>query len=174
MPTVRPGYLTQTPTTSFGLGRGDTASSQTAFRSSPLFGTLTDAVVRMSYDQPAELSGTDRNAVISDGGYAYGSVPRYYRDAPDLTTTPVGGGGLPGTPYAPNIASPGAGNGVNPTAIPAEGVRATINNRGSGSPFIGNGLTSPSTTSAAISPTRLGAPRALGVGSGNSFRVRIL
>lgn len=174
MPTVRPGYITQTPTTRFGLGQADTAAAQSAFRTAPIYGSLTDAVVRLSYDQPAELSGTDRNAVLSDGGYAYGSVPRYYRDAPDLTTTVVGGGGLPGTPWAPNIASPGDGNGVNPAAIPTEGVSATLRSRGGGSPFVGNGLASPSTTSPSIAPTRLGAPRTLGVGSGNSFRIRIL
>lgn len=40
-----------------------------------------------------------------------------YSDPRDKDTTPVGAAGLPATPYSPNVASPGEGNGVTATAI---------------------------------------------------------
>lgn len=40
-----------------------------------------------------------------------------YADPRNKSLTPVGAGGLPATPYSPNIASPGEGNGNNPRLI---------------------------------------------------------
>ena len=40
-----------------------------------------------------------------------------YSDPRDKDTTPIGAAGLPATPYSPNVASPGEGNGVTATAI---------------------------------------------------------
>jgi hypothetical protein len=69
------------------------------------------------------------NGVVPDSGQYYGfdapvsvdftgdgaSVPG---GPPDLTKVTTGGGGLPSTPYTPNPASPGEGNGVNAATVP--------------------------------------------------------
>jgi hypothetical protein len=99
---------------------------------------------------------------MSDGGYAFGSVERYYQSSPDLSTVEVGGGGRPGSPYAPNIASPGEGNGDNAAAIPATGVAATQAQRGAGGAWPGNGLESPSVSSRRLFPRTLGESLTLG------------
>ncbi len=175
MPTVRPGYLTQTPVTTFGLGRSDSASLRAAYPTAPQYTDYTDAAVRTAFSRPPELTGDGIDAVLSDGGYAYGSVPRNYRDAPNLAEVVVGGGGKPGSPYGPNIATPADGH--NPASIPASGVEATERAR-SHSPgaFVGGGadnIVSPSTTTRGIVPRTLGQNLINGVGSGNSYRIRI-
>ena len=42
-----------------------------------------------------------------------------YANPRDKDATPIGAAGLPATPYSPNIASPGEGNGVHATSIAA-------------------------------------------------------
>ena len=169
MPTIRPGFVVEVPVRTFGLGSSSSAAKRLAYTTSPIFnGTLSsDNAVRQTFFQPRELV----NGQLNDGGYAYGLVDRYYQQTPDLNTVVVGGGGKPGSPYAPNLGVPGEGNGHNPAAIPDDGAQLTndLRSRSQGA-FIGNGLVSPNTTVAAIiDPSQ----RGLGVGSGNSFRVRI-
>ena len=169
MPSIRPGLVVEIPATSFALGRNDTGAKRLAYTTSPLYdgSYSSDAIVRSKFLAPPELTGTELN----DGGYAFGLVERFYGQAPDLATVEVGGGGKPGSPYAPNLGVPGEGNGHNPAAIPASGVALTEAERSrSQGAFIGNGLVSPNSTVASIvDPTQ----RSLGIGSGNSFRVRI-
>jgi hypothetical protein len=169
MPAIRPGYVVEIPARNFGLGSSDTRAKRMAYTTSPIFdGTYSsDETVRAAFFQPRELSGGQ----INDGGYAFGLVDRYYQGAPDLSTVEVGGGGKPGSPFAPNLGVPGEGNGHNPAAIPDTGVELTNNLRSrSQGAFIGNGLVSPnSTVGAIVDPAQKG----LGIGSGNSFRVRI-
>lgn len=169
MPAIRPGYVVEIPATSFALGRNDTGAKKLAYTTSPLYdgSYSTDAAVRRAFLAPRELLSNQLN----DGGYAFGLVDRYYQSTPDLATVEIGGGGKPGSPYAPNLGVPGEANGHNPAAIPATGVELTQAER-SRSPgaFIGNGLVSPnSTVASVVDPTQ----RALGIGSGNSFRIRI-
>jgi hypothetical protein len=83
------------------------------------------------------------------------SYTRDYGDAPNLAEVQVGGGGLPGSPYAPNIAVPAVGQ--NPADIPEAGVEVTQAARGGGSPFNGDGLASPSDTKANISRQTIGS-----------------
>ena len=85
MPLVRPGYLSEVPVTTFGFGRSDTVPIQRAFVSSPFFDDFNDANVRLSFTNPRELAGDGFTAILSDGGYMFGSVPRYYPNAPNLT-----------------------------------------------------------------------------------------
>ncbi len=169
MPAIRPGFVVEVPITSFGLGRSNTGAKRLAYTTSPLYdgSYSSDATVRSTFVTPRELVGTRLN----DGGYAFGLVERYYKDTPDLATVVIGGGGRPGSPFAPNLGVPGEANGHNPAAIPASGVEVTQQER-SASPgaFIGNGLVSPNTTVGAIVDS---TQRGLGIGSGNSFRVRI-
>lgn len=166
MPAVRPGFLSTTPTKTFGLGSSDSASLRLAFPKSPIFNELNDQAIRDSFDLPPEL----QNGQINDGGYAWGLVDRNYQQTPKFDNVPVGGGGLPASPYGPNIASPDPSDPSNPLTIPASGVEATELARSkSNGAYQGNNLTPPSKTTAGIAPRRLGQYLPLGVGSGNTF-----
>lgn len=57
----------------------------------------------------------DLNYKIATGA---GNVP-----APDIEKVITGGAGLPGTPFTPNIASPGQENGVSPEGLPDIGLK---------------------------------------------------
>ena len=162
--------MSDTPVHSFGAGRADSASLRLAFPLSPLFTDYRDQQIRETFDRPPEVLGADGQRQLNDGGYAYGIADRDYQQSPDLATVPVGGGGLPGSPFGPNIAA----FSHNPADIPASGVEATerVRSRSNGA-FIGNSLISPIQTARGIAPRRLGTNLANGVGSGNSFIVRI-
>lgn len=152
MPTHRQ-LTVEVPTTSRGNGKSDTSTLQKAFPSSPIYkGELTDAVVR------EEGQTLLADGLVNDGGHTFGEFDRDYAGAPDLEKdVPVGGGGLPGSPYAPNIASPGVEGSLNPSDIPDIGVEATESARGSGDPFPGNALESPSKTTQNTSAQKIGS-----------------
>lgn len=148
MPTHRQ-LIVQVPPTSRGLGRSDTANLQKSFPASPISsGELTDEKII----ENAKIQLID--GVVNDGGHTFGEFNRDYPDAPNLDDVETGGGGLPGSPYAPNIASPGEG--LNPSSIPEVGVEATENAKGSGDPFPGDGLQSPKSSTANISRQTIG------------------
>ena len=58
---------------------------------------------RKLYDEEA-LQGT----VV--GGLGVNSFNRDFTDAPDISQVETGGGGLPASPYIPNLTSPGPGS----------------------------------------------------------------
>lgn len=163
MPKIRPGYLTEVPASSFGLGSSDSQAANIVFATSPIYdGTLSDQKVKDSFYKPAELEGD----FINDGGYAFGLIDRKYSGTPNFDEVEVGGGGKPATPFAPNIASPQVP--FDPRTIPEAGREATIRvkSRSRGA-FLGNGLVSPNTTKY-IAPEP-GDTLGLGNGSGNTF-----
>lgn len=170
MAAVRPGYLAEVPATNFGFGKSSTAQLKGAYTTSPLYTTFKDNEIRNSFNRPPEVSGPDGERVLSDSGYAFGSVERDYQSSPNLEEVVIGGGGLPGSPWGPNVASPGEGNGHNYAAIPDSGVVTRPISEGA---FVGNGLVSPKTTSRGIAPRLLGQTLQNGVGSGNTFKIRI-
>lgn len=133
-----------------GSGKSNLAVLQAAFPGSPVYsGDLTDDVAKDQY------MNIVTDATVNDGGHTFGTVDLNYTGAPNLADVEVGGGGLPGSPYAPNIASPPTGQ--NPADIPASGVDATNLARGSGGAFPGDGLANPQDTSAVISNQRIGS-----------------
>lgn len=141
--------IVQVTPTARGLGRSDTTNLQKAFPASPIHsGELTDE--KILEDAKKQLI----DGAVNDGGHTFGTFDRDYPDAPDLSEVEVGGGGLPGSPYAPNIASPGEG--MNPASIPDSGVAATEAAKGSGSPFPGDGAQSPSASTAVVSKQTIG------------------
>lgn len=147
---ARKQYMVQPPVRVRGNGSSDTANLQKLYPGSPVYqGTLTDEVATAQYFDQI-LAGE-----IDDGGHTFGTVNIDYADAPDLNDVVIGGGGLPGSPYGPNIAVPAEG--MNPADIPEAGVEATENARGGGSPFPGDALASPKSTSAVISRQRVGS-----------------
>jgi hypothetical protein len=149
MPTHKQDTVKSSKVTTRGLGAADTTNAILAYPGSPIHsGELTEEIVR--------AQGQDLvDGITSDGGHTFGSFDMDYSDAPDFADVEVGGGGLPGAPFAPNIASPGEG--MNPADIPAVGVEATEAARGAGSPFPGDGLASPSKASKSVSRQKLGS-----------------
>lgn len=140
----------ESPVRTFGLGSSSTRDLSIVYSGSPVNdGSLSDVIVETMFQD------LNQAPVISDGGHTFGTVNRDYQDAPNLEEVEVGGGGLPGTPYAPNIAvNPTEPH--NPAGIPAAGAEATANQRGGGGAFVGNGLESPHRTSAKIGARRIG------------------
>lgn len=148
MPTHRQLIVQVNPTTR-ALGKSDTANLQKSFPASPIHsGELTDEKV-IEGGKKLLIDGE-----VNDGGHTFGTFNRDYVDSPDLNDVQVGGGGLPGSPFAPNIASPGEG--MNPSSIPASGVDTTQAAQGAGSPFPGNGLESPKPSAAKVSKQTIG------------------
>lgn len=149
MPTHKQDTVKSSKVTTRGLGTADTTNAILAYPGSPIHnGELTEEVIL--------ATGQDLvDGITSDGGHTFGSFDMDYGDAPDFADVEVGGGGLPGSPFAPNIASPAEG--MNPADIPAVGVEATEAARGSGGPFQGDGLASPSKTSQTVSRQKLGS-----------------
>lgn len=140
----------ESPVRTFGNGSSSTRDLSIIYSGSPVNdGSLSDAIVEETFQT------LNQAPVISDGGHTFGTVNRDYQDAPNLEEVAVGGGGLPGSPYGPNIAvNPTEPH--NPAGIPAAGAEATQNARGGGGAFVGNGLESPSRTSAKIGARRIG------------------
>lgn len=144
-------WTVESPVTTQGNGRSDTAIHHASFPESPFYnGELTAANTKALFVELVQ------SAIVNDGGHTFGEYNRDYVDAPNVAEVETGGGGLPGTAYSPNIASPAVGH--DPTTIPASGAEAARRAQGQGSPFPGNSLTSPSQTSTQISSqTTLGS-----------------
>jgi hypothetical protein len=156
------------PTTEQANGSSGTTIHQKAFPASPIHsGELTAESLKAKYIELVQ------GPVVNDGGHTFGEIGRDYGDAPNLDDVEVGGGGLPGSPYAPNIASPS--DGVNPRSIPESGVEVTAAAKGSGDPFnapaIGTnagGLPNPQASSANVSRVTLGTLGAFGTSTPKS------
>lgn len=105
-----------------------------------------------------QASVIDNNADVKAIAASYYGIDNFssdYNNAPNLSEVVTGPGGLPGTPYIPNIASPGEGStspldlpappedyGLIPNDLPGSGVPITANN--------------PNISSAALSQTKVG------------------
>lgn len=143
MPTHRQ-WLVETPVTTRANGSSDYEGRVQCYPNSPFYnGELNDEGLR---EQFIELV---QSPTVNDGGHTFGEVDRDYGAAPNFDDVVTGGGGLPGTPFAPNIASPTVPH--DPSTIPSAGAEVTERARGNGGHGIGDGLTSPLKTSKNIS-----------------------
>jgi hypothetical protein len=148
--------MVQPPVRTYGLGSTSTADLYAIYPGSPVYsGEINDETVTETF-MNVVMSGE-----INDGGHTFGSVNIDYQAAPDLNEVETGGGGLPATPYAPNVAV-APEDPHNPAGIPAEGAEATARLRGGGGAFTaapgtgGNVAANPKDTSTAISQLRIG------------------
>lgn len=111
----------------------------------------TDETMRQQYDEfvnGGEVDDKGKNFGVVN--VDYGPVEGGSKGAPNLEEVETGGGGLPGTPYAPNVASPAVSD--DPTTIPEAGAAITAQRKGTGGPFVGSGTgTSPKESAATIS-----------------------
>ncbi len=138
------------PGNSFGLGTSNAATLALAYPKSPL--------AQLGADADQVLVDVFLTRVLGEGGATTefdpvlfpDGVDHNYGSAPNLDEVVVGGGGLPGSPYAPNIASPAVG--ADPASVPAIGVEITQQLKGAGSPFPARPTTNkPDKSSALIS-----------------------
>lgn len=105
--------MVEVPVTERAKGKADSASLATAYPASPIHaGEINDQSIK-DLAQSLLLDG-----IVNDGGHTFGEFNRDYVDAPVIADVESGGGGLPGSPYVPNPASPGPGS-LNATDIPA-------------------------------------------------------
>ena len=136
--------------------RNDT-NMKSIFSESPIYkGEITDLERTTSY-QSLALDGNVTDTVNVAGvnivgapGLGFNSHNRDYVDAPDLSEVETGGGGLPASPYMPNVTSPGPGS---VSAADQPEFNGTLPNMASNIEF-GSGLggtISPSETSEQIS-----------------------
>ena len=88
-----------------GMGSSSTSLAQSCFPASPIYtGDLSDTERKEQF-QALVLDGE-----VNDGGHTFGTFNRDYVDAPNIEEVEYGGGGLPGSPWAPNPVSPGPGS----------------------------------------------------------------
>lgn len=141
-------WMVEVPVSVRGMGSSDRKSLITCFPASPFYnGEYTDEGMR---ELGIELL---QSAIVNDGGHTFGEFNRDYVDAPNMEEVVTGGGGLPGSPWAPNIASPLVA--FDPTTIPEEGSIVTNEARGGGGWGIGDGLDSPSDAAKVVSQQTL-------------------
>lgn len=139
--------------TAGGLGKSNTARINASFPTSPV---LTEG--ENCNDQGISLKEYYQKNVLDEKAQQNtlfpGGVDMEYGGAPDISSVKTGGEGLPAGPRVPSTASPGEGEGSNPTAIPEveavgghDGELGSVASPASTSPSSGNGLlTAPQTT----------------------------
>ena len=158
MPSQRQGSteLANGPTNR-GLGTSSTNSLQAIYSSSPVFEMGADDV-RASYENRV-LNGTVKD------GYGFSEFKLDYNDAP-AAAEKTGGGGLPGSNWAPNPTSPGEGNGTDPSkqGDPPSGW-GTRHNEGT---YGGGPSVTPSAVSAADASAKLAQTKCSGLTLGKS------
>ena len=149
MPDQRQTIINTAPPTTKSKGSRKNINLKSAFASSPIHnGELNDEERKKMFQELA-LDG-----VVSNG-HGLNSYDRDFKGTsqnpvPDLTEVVTGGGGLPASPYVPNLTSPGPGsiNAAEQPVFTGELPDPQFNVEfGSGQ----GGLVSPSTTSAEIS-----------------------
>jgi len=158
MPTARQ-LVVQVPPTARGLGTASTSDLHAEYPASPIYdGELTDENVQTQFQNLCIVG------VVNDGGHLFGEVDRDYSGAapgtpgaPDLATVTADNQGNPlSSPYAPSLASPPGG--VNDWANqPVTKPETEAAGRSNLAPFVGDGLASPSDTSAVISQQTIGS-----------------
>lgn len=98
-------------------GTRNQSNLQAMFPNSPIYnGDMSDAERKKSF-QGLALDGNVNDSVEVAGvqvpggqGHGVNSYERDFADAPDMNNVATGGGGLPASPYVPNLASPGPGS----------------------------------------------------------------
>jgi hypothetical protein len=153
MPSKNQTIVHPNPPTEGGVGSVRNENNlQSAFPNSPIYKNDINDEERKAYFQSKVMDGV----VIS--GFGLDSFNLDFSGSPNLDDVETGGGGLPGTPYIPNLNS--ADGAVPSGQAPYDGTRGKIEDKdaatgrqyGSGL----GGLTSPSTTSPEISSQKLG------------------
>ena len=157
MPEQKQTIVQPPPPPNKAKGARKQSNLQSMFPSSPIYlGNMTDEERKKSY-QGLSLDGNVNDASDSAGvsvpggpGHGVNSHDRDYSNAPDLSQVETGGGGLPASPYMPNLTSPGPGS-LNAADQPEfNGELPDPSNRSNFGTGLG-GLVSPSETAKSVS-----------------------
>ena len=144
MPEQRQTIVTPSAPVNKSKGARSDVNLKASFPQSPIYlGEVTDLERKKQYEELA-LNGVVQN------GNGINSFNRDYEGAPNLEEVETGPGGLPSTPYTPNLSSPGPGslNAADQIEYTGNLPDPTYrNNFGTGN----GGLVSPSQTSKEIS-----------------------
>lgn len=157
MPEQKQTIVQPTPPGNKAKGARNQSNLQSMFPSSPIYSGLISDEERKKAYQGLSLDGNVNDAADSAGtsvpggpGHGVNTHDRDYLDAPDLSQVETGGGGLPSTPYTPNLTSPGPGS-LNAADQPEfNGTLPDPENRSNFGSGLG-GLVRPSETSKEIS-----------------------
>ena len=129
-------------------GTSNTSNLRKAFPSAPQYNDYKDEDAFKLYEELLNSEGNSYNGVSN---YSM----NYDNGAPNLEEVETGGGGLPATPFSPNVTSPGPGE-YSATAQPEFSGETknieSISNFGTGL----GGIVSPVVTTKNISQTKLG------------------
>lgn len=177
MPKMNYNTIVAPPTSGKPLGTRNEQNLKGIFATSPLYSTA-----EASVDQEGKLKLTPEDlkqwfldhvvngSVPGSEGY-YGFPAAYDRDfngsassnggPPDYKDVKTGAGGLPATPFVPNPASPGEGNGVNAESKPeAKDFATQVSAKKPSTPGSGAAANedsrNPASTSKAMKTTTLG------------------
>ena len=141
----------QTP----GKGVANLSNLRKAFPNTPQYNEYKDDAIKKLYEELLNNENDDSGGFNAYYGMSGFSLNYSENNPPDLANVETGGGGLPATPFSPNISAPGPGS-TNASSQPeftgeTKNIEA-IDNYGSGL----GGLVSPSQTSENLSATTLG------------------
>jgi len=143
---ISPGTTPDVEHSAYSLSNSDTSTLRSIFPNSPIYSTTAEQLRQRA--QRLLLDGT------ITGDDAVGTVNRDFGDAPNMNDVVTGGGGLPASPYYPNLAS--APNPADPSTQPeppAGGYGITANdNFGTGT-----GIANPSETTVLMGQTSIEA-----------------
>lgn len=143
MPEQRQIMLTTLPVPNKSKGARKELNLRNSFPDSPIFKNEITDDERKVFFQEKVLDAT----II--GGNGFNSVNLNYVDSPNLEEVETGGGGLPASPYMPNLTSPGPGS-FNAADQPVfNGEIIDKNNRNNWGTGLGS-VVSPSQTSKEI------------------------
>ena len=104
MPTHKQGTVTP-PATERAMGSAGANQLASAYGASPIHSGEIDPDTIQAQFQSEVL-----DAIINDGGHTFGEFDTSYSEAPNVNDVETGGAGLPGSPYVPNVSSPGPGS----------------------------------------------------------------
>ena len=118
MPTHKQGTVTALgPAGDGGLGKRNDVNLKASFSSSPLYGDYNEKAVldigvsslNGAGGSGDKLTGTTKG-IVNDAGHTFGTFDLNYSSSPSMLDVKTGGGGLPASPYVPNLTSPGPGS----------------------------------------------------------------
>jgi hypothetical protein len=136
-------------------GVSNTSNLIKAFPNAPMYTDYKDIAAKKLYLNLLNSESSDTSEVIGYYGLSDFSYNYNENGAPNLEEVETGGGGLPATPYSPNVVSPGPGSSRATDQAAYDGETKNIdaiNNFGTGL----GGLVSPSETSTNIASSKLG------------------
>jgi len=104
MSSLKQNLVEYANTVSKSKGTSNSSNLKKAFPDSPIYAGEISDVERLDFYQKEVM---DKEGLTANG---VANFSMNYNNAPNLEDVETGGGGLPASPYTPNVTSPGAGS----------------------------------------------------------------